>query len=84
MKRQGETIQQQQLLLNYQNDQLEQYSRRWSIRVNGLGEGDLSGLEGDAEETNEQLVNTIIKLVGACGDTYIPLIFQSVTVWDLK
>ena len=67
MKRQGETIQQQQLLLNYQNDQLEKYSRRWSIRVNGLGEGDLSDLEGDAEETNEQLVNKIIKLVGACG-----------------
>ena len=67
MKRQGETIQQQQLLLNYQNYQLEQYSRRWNIRVNGLGEGDLSGLEGDAEETNEQLVNKIIKLVGACG-----------------
>ena len=55
--------------MNSQNDQLEQYSRRWSIRVNGLGEGDLSGLEGDAEETNEQLVNKIIKLVGARGVT---------------
>ena len=72
IKRQGETVQQQQLLLNSQNDQLEQYSRRWSIRVKGLGEGDLSGLECDAEETNEQQVNKIIKLVGASGVTIQP------------
>lgn len=55
----GAQLQKHSLLLKYENDRIEQYSRRWTIRVHGLVEPD--------DETNDKLVESMVKIGNTCG-----------------
>ena len=57
----GERVQKHSLLLRYEQDRLEQYSRRETIRI--------TGIESNGEETNEQLTEKVIKVVKECDPT---------------
>lgn len=55
----GAQLQKHSLLLKYETDRLEQYSRRWTLRIHGMKESD--------DETTEQLTTTLVKLGNECG-----------------
>ena len=57
----GERVQKQSLLLRYEQDKLEQYSRRGTIRI--------TGIESNGEETNEQLTEKVITVLKKCNPT---------------
>ena len=52
------TMQRQSLLLRYEQDRLEQYSRRESVRV--------AGIPGDNDETPEQLSQKLLDVLKEC------------------
>ena len=55
----GQVVQSQALLQRYETDRLEQYSRRWTVRITGLPE--------PPNETNEQLTDNLLNLFKDCG-----------------
>ena len=68
MEKQFENAQKQILLLRYQHDEMEQYSRRESIRV--------FGVEGNtAEETDEDLITKSYRLQRESTSLYNRVIY---------
>ena len=55
----GATVQRQSLLLRYELDRQEQYSRRETIRVSGIAE--------EENETNEQLTEKLVNMAKDCS-----------------